>query len=104
MDRSAKIIGNWHWLRIIGALLFGSLFLMMILPSTGCIYNPALDRFAKGMWHWGPYAFYPDALFYIGFITVSTACVIYGALRRNKFEIVGWGLLGFLFVGMILDG
>lgn len=104
MDRSTKVIGSWRWLRIIGALLFGCLLLAMILPSTGCIYNPEFDRFSKGMWHFGPYLFYPDALIYIGFITISVTCAIGGSLRRNKYEVVGWALLGLLFVGMIFDG
>ena len=95
---------GWHWLRIIGAVLLGCLLLMVILPSTGCIYDPAVDRFSKGMWHFGPYLFYPDALFYIGFIVISVACVIYGALQRSKFEIIGWALLGFQFAGMIFNG
>ncbi|HTR41798.1 MAG TPA: hypothetical protein VMH87_09310 [Pseudomonadales bacterium] len=93
---------GWRWLRILGALLFGSLLLMMILPSTGCLYNPELNRLVTGMWHFGPFLFFPDALIYIGLITISSVCVICGALWRNKIEIVGWGLLGFVLLGLML--
>lgn len=89
---------------VVGALL-GALLLMLILPSTGCVLNgpPLNPKFYEGMWHFGALWFYPDAFVYIGYFTFAIAAIIYGALRRSKFEVVGWALLGFATVGMLMS-
>jgi hypothetical protein len=90
-------------LRPVAGALLGALLLMAILPSTGCVLKepPLNPKFYQGMWHWGAVWFYPDALFYIGYFIFAVAAIICGALRRSKFEVVGWALLGLAVLGMV---
>ena len=93
----------WQWIRIVCAVFVGTLLLLMILPSTGCIYNPADNQFYKGMWHAGSYIFYPAALFYIVYMPLAVGFVIFGIIRHYKFEIAGWIMLAFIVFTMVLD-
>ena len=88
------------WLRIAGALLMGVLLLGVLLPSTGgMIANPAPS--AK-MWRCGPFLFYPGPFFGIlGTITVLTSFTVFGVVRRNSCEFVGWVLLGVAFLWIL---
>ena len=96
-------IKAWQWMRIIFAVVVGALLLLMILPSTGCIYNPADNQFYKGMWRIGSYIFYPDALVYIAYMLLAVAFIIFGGIRHNKFEVAGWVMLGLAVLGMVFD-
>jgi hypothetical protein len=86
---------DWRWLRVVGALLIGLLILAVILPSTGGIIAGPPHN---GMWRCGPFLFFPAAFAYIGIVTVSATCTVFGIVRRNKCEAVGWVLLGLMFV------
>jgi hypothetical protein len=72
---------------------------MMLLPSTGGIIagpppNPK-------MWRCGPFLFFPGDFFgVIGILTALTGCTVFGIVRRNRFEIVGWVLFGLVIVVM----
>ena len=101
---SKRII--WPRLRAVAGVLLGALLLMMILPGTGCVLNgpPEYPKFYAGMLHYGHFWFYPDAFFYIGYFPLAIGAIVFGALRRNKFEIVGWAMLGFMIVAMMADG
>jgi hypothetical protein len=92
---------GWRWSRIIGALLFGSFLLLMILPGVGCLYNPTMARLAKGMRHVGPFLVYPDIWIIFAYMFLAIGFVIFGAVRRNKFEAAGWIMLGLVVLGMI---
>jgi hypothetical protein len=72
---------------------------MALLPSTGgIIAGPAPN--AK-MWRCGPFLFFPSALFgVVGTVTFLTALTVFGIVRRNSCEPVGWVLLGLVFLGM----
>jgi len=93
------------WLRMAAALLLGALVLAVILPNEGCILNgpPVYPKFYASMWHIGRLWFYPDVFFYIAYLVIATAAVIFGVWRRNKFEVAGWILLA-LATATILSG
>jgi hypothetical protein len=82
-----------RWLRATGACLLALVLLMMLLPSTGgIIAGPPLN---PDMWRCGPFLFFPGSFFgVVGIITVLTACTLFGIVRRNKCELVGWILFG----------
>ena len=84
------------WIRGGIAAFIGLLLLAATLPNTGgIIQGPA----RHGMWRCGPFLFYPGAFFgVVGVVTVSVACTLFGIIRSNAFEIVGWILLGLLFL------
>ena len=88
------------WIRGGIAALVGLLMLAATLPSTGgIIEGPA----RPGMWRCGPLLFYPGLFFgVVGVVAVSTACTLFGIVRGNAFEIVGWIMLGILFVCMLM--
>jgi hypothetical protein len=96
MDQNEKRV---RWLRVTGALLLGLLLLIALLPSTGgMIAAPAPN---PKMWRCGPFLFYPVSFFgVLGTITGLTALTLFGIVRRNSCEFVGWVLLGLTFVGM----
>jgi hypothetical protein len=85
-----------RWVRGGIAAFIGLLILAATLPSTGGI----IERSARhGMWRCGPFLFYPGAFFgVVGAVSFSTACALFGIARGNAFEIVGWVLLGVLFL------
>src|SRR6266404_8863215 len=89
----------FRWLRAAGALLLGLLLLMALLPNTGgIIAGPAPN---PKMWRFGPFLFFPGAFFgVVGIVTVSTACTVFGIVRRNSCEFIGWVLLGLVFIGL----
>ena len=83
---------DWRWARAVGALLLGFLILAVTLPSTGgIIAGPSPD---PRMWRCGPFLFYPHAFFsVVGAATVSTGCTLFGIIRGNACEAIGWALL-----------
>ncbi len=85
-----------RWIRGGIAAFFGLLMLAATLPNTGgIIEGPA----RHGMWRCGPFLFCPGAFFgVVGVVTFSTACTLFGMARGNAYEIVGWVLLGVLFL------
>ena len=95
MDQNKKV----RWLRVTGALLLGLLLLMALLPSTGgIIAGPAPNA---RMWRCGPFLFYPGSFFgVVGTVTALTSLTLFGIVRRNSCEFIGWVLLGLVFVGM----
>jgi hypothetical protein len=96
MDQNKK---NVRWLRVTGALLLGLLLLMALLPSTGGIIAGRTPN--PKMWRCGPFLFYPGPFFsVVGTITLITAITVFGIVRRNSCEFIGWVLLGLVFVGM----
>ena len=89
-----------RWVRGGIAAFIGLLLLAATLPSTGGIIEGPVRR---GMWRCGPFLFYPELFFgVVGAVTVSTACTLFGIVRGNAFEIVGWILLGILFLCMLM--
>src|SRR5262245_36441210 len=88
---------RWRSLRAVAALLLGLLLLAALIPSTGGIIegpppNPKMCRI-------GPFLFFPDAFFgVVAVVTVATSCTLFGIVRRNVLEGVGWCLLGLLLV------
>ena len=100
MEQSKR---NWRWLRAVGALLFGLLLLAALLPSTGGIIDGPPPN--PKMWRCGPFLLFPDAFFgVVAFVSLSTGCAVFGIVRRNACEIVGWSLLGISLLFMILGG
>jgi hypothetical protein len=90
----------WRSTRAITSTMLGLLLLATELPSTGGIIEGP-PHF--GMWRCGPFLFYPGPFFMVvGVATVSIGCVLFGIVRGNALEIVGWALLGIhlLFVLM----
>ncbi len=98
MEQSKR---SWRWLRGVGVVFFGLLLLAALLPSTGGrIEGPAAN---PKMWRCGPFLFYPTAFFgVLGVVAVSTGCAIFGIVRRNACEMIGWCLLGLILLFMIL--
>ena len=91
---------DFRWLRVTGASLLGIVLLMMLIPSTGCITDdPALN---PKMMRCGPFLFYSDFFWVVGIITALTACTVFGIIRRNRFEAVGWVLFGLVVFAMFL--
>lgn len=84
---------RWRWPRIALALVVGLLLLAVMLPNMGCLGSSTHDSFSQGMWHVGPFLFFPNALLYMAYIVLAMAFVIFGTLRRNKFEFAGWAML-----------
>jgi hypothetical protein len=95
MEQKRKI-GGWRLARISMAVVVGFLLLAIHLPNTGgIIAGPPHD----GMWRCGPFLFYPGAFaMVVGVVIVSTSCALFGIVRRNAFEMVGWVLMGVLFL------
>ena len=90
---------DYRWLRAAAALLFGLLLLMALLPSTGMVGRPVVPH--PDMWRCGPFFFYPASFFLVvAGIAAFTSCTVFGILRRNACEFIGWGLLGLVFVCM----
>ena len=91
---------NVRRLRIGGALLLGTVLLMCLVPSTGgIIADPPLP--GPKMWRCGPFLFEPGAFFgVLGTITVLTALTVFGIVRRNICEFIGWVLFGLVIVVM----
>jgi hypothetical protein len=98
MDQSKKGMG---WLRVTGALVLGLLLLMALLPSTGgIIAGPAPN---PKMWRCGPFLFFPDSFFGVrGTVVALTALTVFGIVRHNRCEFVGWVLLGVILVVMFI--
>ena len=88
---------DFRWLRVTGALLLGLILLMALLPNTGgVIAGSAPD---PKMWRCGPFSFYPSAFFgVVGTIAVLIACTVFGIVRRNFCEVIGWILIGIVFI------
>jgi len=88
-----------RWIRGSIAAFIGLLILAATLPSTGGMIEGA----RPGMWRCGPFLFYPGAFFgVVGVVTVSTACTLFGIARGSAFEIVGWILLGVLYLCVLM--
>lgn len=89
-----------RWIRSGIAAFIGLLILTATLPSTGgIIEGPA----RHGMWRCGPFLFYPGAFFgVVSAVTFAMACALFGILRGNALEIVGWVLLGVLFLTILM--
>lgn len=92
---------NWRFLRIVGVLLLGLLILAGLLPNSGGMISGPPPN--PSMWRFGPFLFFPDVFFYIGVVVLLTACTVFGILKRNKCEVVGWILLG-LMLGLTIIG
>jgi hypothetical protein len=76
------------------AAFFGLLILAATLPSTGGIIEGP-ER--HGMSRFGPFLFYPGAFFsVVGVVMLASGCTLFGIVRGNACEIVGWVLLGVL--------
>lgn len=89
-----------RWLRVSVATFVGLLILAALLPSTGGIIEGP-ER--HGMTRFGPFLFYPRAFFVtIGMVTFSTGCTLFGIVRENDCEIVGWVLQGVLFLCILM--
>jgi hypothetical protein len=89
---------DFRWLRVAGALLLGILLLMALLPSTGM--TAGLMPHPE-MWRFGPFLFFPTSLFLVvGCITGFTSCTVFGIVRRNACEFIGWVLLSLVIVCM----
>jgi hypothetical protein len=86
-----------QWLRAAGVLLLAMFILAGTLPSTGFIYS---ERFAGGMLsprlrRWGPFVIDPfPFLSVMGSIVLATGCTLFGIVRRNVCEAIGWIFLG----------
>jgi hypothetical protein len=82
------------------ALLLGLVLLAALLPGTGgMIAGPPPN---PKMWRFGPFLFFPSAFFgVIGIISLVTGCTIFGIVRRNVCEFVGWVLFTVVFVLML---
>jgi hypothetical protein len=90
------------WIRGGIAGLVALLLLAASLPNTGGIIDGPPRH---GMWRCGPFLFYPGAFFgVVGAVTASTACTLFGIIRGNAFETVGWVLLGVLFLCRLMGG
>jgi hypothetical protein len=97
MEQSKR---SWRWFRAVAAVLFGLVLLTGLPPSTGGIIEGPPPN--PKMWRCGPFLFFPTAFFgVIAFVTASTGCTVFGIVRRNACEIVGWCLLGILLLLMI---
>jgi len=91
---------TWRWLRAVAALMFGLLLLAAFLPSTGGIIDGPPTN--PKMWRCGPFLFFPEAFFdVVAFVTVATSCTLFGIIRRNVLETIGWCLLGILLLVVI---
>lgn len=95
MDQNDRV----RWVRAAGASLLGLLLLMALLPSTGgMLAGPAPS---PKMWRCGPFVFYPSSFFgVLGTITALTSLTVFGIIRCNNCEFIGWVLLGLAFLGM----
>ena len=93
---------DWRWLRAVGALALGLLILAATLPGTGRLAggpSPTLP-----MWRFGPFLFFPGPFFgVVGTVTALTGCTVFGIMRRNSCEFIGWVLLGLVFIGMFFS-
>ena len=77
--------------------MLGVLLLAALLPSTGGIIEGPPPN--PKMWRCGPFLFFPTAFFgVVSFVSLSTGCAVFGIVRRNACEIVGWCLLGILLL------
>ncbi len=95
-------ISDWRLGRAIAAALLGLLFLAAGLPSTGGILSEEFVQ-KNGLWSVGPFSFFPGPFFsLVGAVTISTACVLIGVARLRWLEVVGWVLLGFIFVCFLM--
>ena len=89
------------WIRGSVVVFIGLLLLAGTLPNTGGIIEGAPRH---GMWRCGPFLFYPGAFFsVVGLVAIATACTLFGIARANAFEVVGWILLGILFLCMVMQ-
>ena len=96
MERSNR---KFRWLRVTGASLLGLLLLSALLPNIGGIIADQPPNL--NMWHCGPFLFFPGPFFgVVGTVTLFTACNIFGIVRRNVCEFIGWILLGIVFLIM----
>jgi hypothetical protein len=98
MEQSKR---DFRWLKVTGALLLGFLLLAALLPSTGGIIagpppNPK-------MWRCGPFLFFPSGFFgVVGIMSFVTGCTVFGIVRHNACELIGWVLYGVVVFLMIL--
>jgi len=82
---------NLRWLRVAGALLLGLLLLMASVPST-----------LPGKGGMGAIIAHPGVLLLVvGYAIVVTACTVFGIVRRNYCEFVGWAWLVLSILGNI---
>jgi hypothetical protein len=89
------------WIRGSVVVFIGLLLLAGTLPNTGGIMEGAPRH---GMWRCGPFLFYPDAFFeVVGVVAAAAACTLFGIVRGNVFEIVGWILLGILLICIVMQ-
>jgi hypothetical protein len=90
-------------IRIRIAAAFGLLMLAALLPCTGCIYDgkPTFGNF----WRFGPFLFLPGPFFTVtGALTVATGCTVFGIIRGDWWEFVGWSLLISFFLYCFILG
>ena len=72
---------------------------MAVFPDTVVVITGQTPN--PKMWHFGRLMFYPGEFFgVVGIITGWTAFTVFGIVRRNRCEFVGWALLGLVFIGM----
>jgi len=89
-----------RWIRGGIAAFVGLFLLAAALPSTGGVIEGPPHH---GMWRCGPFLFYPGSFFSVlGVVTVSTAFTLFGIVRGNAFETVGWILLSVLFLLLLM--
>jgi hypothetical protein len=69
-----------RWLRVASALFFALILLAMLLPSTTAFFGP------------------------VGLVMASTACILFGIVRRNVCEPIGWCMYGIILLWMLFGG
>jgi hypothetical protein len=88
------------WIRGGMASLISFFLLAATLPNTGGMIEGPPHH---GMWQCGPFMFYPVAFFgVVGIVVVPTACTLFGIVRGNVFEFVGWILFGVFFLLLLM--
>lgn len=92
-----------RWPRLLGAALVGFLLLAAILPSTGCLDRGLVPN--PRMWRCGPFLFHPGPFFSAAATIVALlGCTVFGIVRHNVCEAIGWILMGLVLVLFILCG
>lgn len=101
-DVQATNGNKWRWLKVGLALFLGLVGLAALLPGTGTM-TADFPRGDPNLRHWGPFWVHPDSFFTsLGIVSVLTGLTIVGILRRNKFELAGWILLGLMILFVFL--
>jgi hypothetical protein len=60
-----------------------------------------MAQLAKSMRHVGPFLVYSDIWVVFAYMFLAMGFAIFGTIKRNKFEAVGWIMLGLVIFGMI---